>query len=458
MAAASRYIIELRQPGTVPTALLSAINAAGGTVSQFHNGVGMVIARHLSPAAATAIARRPEVQAVIPDRSIRWLPERRLAPAGSELVQRAPAAFARAAVGARGDPRTAAFFAHQWNMKVIHADSAWQITTRGAGVRVFILDTGADTAHQDLSGRFDGSRSTSFVLANPADTTDTTTSPFYVDSAGHGTIVSSIISSNGIGVASVAPQATLVMVKVLDARGQGSFGGVLSALLFAADTGANVINLSLGAEQPANDAGVLAFVDFLQRVVDYVARKGVVIVVAAGNDAVNTNDGIGSVGNVTDSINAPAALHHVVSVGATAPLDQMNFDRIASYSNFGRTGVAVFAPGGDFADPNRADTATSKFDLVLGACSNLTIDISCPAQNFYVLGAGTSFAAPHVTGEIAVIKSQAAFQIQGNLLATCMLATADGMNGNRIDLIYGLGRINVLHGATACHNGWSYVP
>jgi subtilisin family serine protease len=289
MAAASRYIIELRQPGTVPTALLSAINAAGGTVSRFHNGVGMVMARHLSPAAATTIARRPEVQAMIPDRSIRWLPgQQRPAPGASELVQRAPAVFARAAVGARGDPHNAGFFkqGHQWNMTVIHADSAWEVTTQGAGVRVFILDTGADTAHQDLSGRVDGSRSTSFQFA---DTTDTgAISPFYVDSAGHGTIVSSIISSNGIGVASVAPQATLAMVKVLDARGSGAFSAVLSGILFAVDTGADVINMSLGAVEPLDDPVVLVFADVFQRIVDYGARKGVVVVVAAGNEAADT--------------------------------------------------------------------------------------------------------------------------------------------------------------------------
>ena len=456
LPAASRYIIELRQPGPIPTGLAAAITAAGGRVMRSHASVGLFGVQHLSPQAATAIAQRPDVQAVMPDRVLTWIPEReRPLVAGRAPVLRTAGSGRRGAVGARADPRTAAFFAHghQWNMTVIHADSAWQVTSQGAGAHVFILDTGADTAHQDLSGRFDGATSTSFVFT---DTTDTAFSPFYVDSAGHGSFVSSIIASNSIGVAAVAPQARLSMVKVLDARGQGSILDVASGLLFATDNGADVVNISLGAYEPETDPIVMAIGDLFQRVVDYANRHGVVVVVAAGNDAVNTNTGIGAVGNVTDSLNLPAALHHVISVGATAPLDQQNFDRIASYSNFGRAGVAVFAPGGDFADQNPADTAVSKFDLVLGACSNIIP--GCASQNLYELGAGTSFATPHVVGEIAVIKAQAAFEIQGDPLANCLLASSDEVTGVRIDVLYGFGRINVLHGATACRNGWSFVP
>jgi subtilisin family serine protease len=88
-------------------------------------------------------------------------------------------------------------------------------------------------------------------------------------------------------------------------------------------------------------------------------------------------------------------------------------------------------------------------DLVLGACSssqsNADQGALCPGmENAYLIGAGTSFATPHVSGEAAVVKAQANGFIKGQALETCLLNTATKVNGVRPDSLYNYGRIDVL--------------
>jgi subtilisin family serine protease len=337
------------------------------------------------------------------------------------------------------DPRTAAFFGAQWNMSVIQADTAWQLTSQGAGVKVFILDSGVDTAHVDLAGRINTALSTSFVFA-----TDTSTQPlpFSHDVAAHGTFVSSQIATNSINLAAVAPQAQLVMVRVLNDNGQGSFIGNLEGILYATDNNADVINMSLGGYFNRTNSDDMSFIDIFQRVVDYAFQRGIVLVAASGNEGVDFNTATASTGSYVDSLNAPAGLHHVLSVGATGPIGQANFDDIAAYSNFGSDGVAVFAPGGNVADSLPSDTADAQADLVIGACSSASS--LCPgADTLYLVGAGTSFASPLVAGEAAVVKGQSN-TVVGQTLETCIATSSTEVTGKRPDPNYGFGRINVF--------------
>jgi subtilisin family serine protease len=337
------------------------------------------------------------------------------------------------------DPRNAQFFGSQWNMSVIQADTAWQITSQGTGEKVFILDTGVDTAHIDLAGRVNTALSTSFAFA-----TDTSTQPlpFSHDVVSHGTFVSSLIASNSIGIAAVAPQAQLVMVRVLDDQGSGSFLANLEGILYATDNNADVINMSLGGYFSRTSADDMSFVDVFQRVIDYAFQRGILLVAAAGNNAENFNTATAPTGSYADSLNAPAGLHHVLSVGATGPIAEANFDDIANYSNFGNDGVAVFAPGGNVSDTLPSDTADQQADLVIGACSSASA--LCPgADSVYLIGAGTSFASPMAAGEAAVVKGQSNSVI-GQALETCIATSATEVTGKRPDPNYGFGRINVF--------------
>jgi len=438
----ARLLIVLTTAEPPRSDLLAAIKAAGGRVERVHASIGVLIVSGMPAATARALAQRPDVKAVVADRRIPMVPPRWRYDAGMRH-----ASFA-SGPGARGDPHLAQFYVDstQWNMRVTKADQAWRVANQGSGARVCILDTGVDPGHIDLQGKIDATRDTSFVTAP-----DGSLEPVANDSVGHGTFVAAIVSSNGVGVASVAPQATLCAVKVLDNTGSGSFSDILTGIVYAADVGADAINMSFGGYVPANDPNALALVSVLQQGVDYAAGRGAALFVAAGNDAVNTNTGVGPSTNVLDSINLPVALQHIVSVGATGPVDQTNFDRIASYSEYGNAGVDVFAPGGDFVD------TTQTKDLVISACSRFS-DTVCSDGLHYAIGDGTSFAAPHASGEAAVIAAQSGFTVRGHVLDQCLLNSADELTGVRIDTRYGYGRIDVFTAARGCRTPWSFVP
>jgi subtilisin family serine protease len=158
----------------------------------------------------------------------------------------------------------------------------------------------------------------------------------------------------------------------------------------------------------------------------------VLFVAGAGNEATNLNS--------ADLINLPSGLDRVISVGATGPIGQKNFDRLASYTNFGGNEVDVFAPGGEFGFP-----ASVEQDLILAACSP-SIDFpgfDCSDRESYLLEAGTSPSTPHVAGEAAVIESELPGDQTPAELSECILTTADPLpNPSRT----GHGRINVLQG------------
>jgi subtilisin family serine protease len=133
-------------------------------------------------------------------------------------------------------------------------------------------------------------------------------------------------------------------------------------------------------------------------------------------------------------------------VGATGPTFGANFDGIPSYSNVGRSGVDVFAPGGGDAFVDEDGNLLNPGDLILGACSP-SIDAFACSPFDYLIGNGTSFAAPHASGEGAVIESNFPRDQRGDLLSACITLSADKVTGRFSDPIFAFGRINVLKGA-----------
>ncbi|HEY4129004.1 MAG TPA: S8 family serine peptidase, partial [Gemmatimonadaceae bacterium] len=324
---ADHRIIELK--GVEASDFGAAIAKLGGQIERRLPDVKLVVVKGLSASAATTLASRTDVAHVTLDSRRQWIPHT----AAQHLLT------AHAKAPAHVDQSTAAFFAtYQWNMRVTKADQAWLTTPEGRGAKVYVLDTGIDPNHIDLAGRVDLAHSVSFAEAEPNDIRDFES---------HGTFVSAIITSNGIGVASVAPLSTITAVKVLDQSGSGSFADVISGIVYAANQGADVINMSLGAFADLTNPDDRMLVAQLQAAIAYARLKGAVVVAASGNDGLNLRS------LPPQQIDVPAELLGVISVGATGPVDQMNFDRLASYSNFGWNGipiggVQVFAPGGDF--------------------------------------------------------------------------------------------------------------
>ena len=415
-SAPGRQVVSLN--GNESAAFDQAVTTLGGTVERRHPEIGLVTIQGLPASAVSTLAARPDVASVDPDVTVQWIP----APEGAFQLYATQDVSAAAGTNQSG----AAFFPFQWNMHVIQAPAAWAASQGGKGRLVCDLDTGIDPDHIDLVGRVDLTKSTSFVASEPT----------IQDFNTHGTFVSSIITSNGRGLASVAPNATLCAIKVLGTSGSGSFADVIAGIVFATAEGADVINMSLGAIVDDNQPGVKGLIHALQKAVDFAHSHGVVVVVAAGNEGLNL-DAIPS--NFEE---IPGQLQNVVSVGATAPFNQANFDLLASYSNFGgKTGLTLVAPGGDLL------AGGNQFDLVLGACSHtqVTLPFSC-GKNSFLLGAGTSFAAPHVAGAAAEMPSHPGASA-ANVLPLCLQKSADNVGPQSI---FGAGRLDVL-GAVTCN-------
>jgi subtilisin family serine protease len=409
--AADRYIVVLREArpaaAVVPTADVIRL---GGRIERSHGEIGVFQIRG-GPEVAAELRKRPDVEAVVRDRTVQWLPPRDRQASGSEKFR------------AQSNQRGAQFFDEfQWNIRKIQAQRAWNVSNQGLGVTVCVLDSGIDPRHIDLQGKLDLGISASFIGNERADR----------DLSAHGTYMASIITSNGIGIASVAPKARVCSVKVLERDGSGNFGDIIAGIFYVGELGIEVANMSLGVLLPRNDPDVQALARAIQRAVNFSTNRGVLFVASVGNDDANLNN--------PDIINLPSDADHVVRVGATGPIGQERFDHVASYSNFGQAGVDVFAPGGDFGFPESVLQ-----DLIIGACSPSFPDpeFACGDRISYVLGDGTSQAAAHVSGEAAVIEADLPGDQTPAELAACILSTADPLPfPNRT----ANGRINVLEG------------
>ena len=196
----------------------------------------------------------------------------------------------------------------QWGPQKIFASQAWGLSTGDPNVIIAVVDSGADPNHPDLTGKL----VTGYNFLN--DSTDTT------DDYGHGTHVAGIAAAatdNGVGIAGVAFNSRIMPLKVYDKYTSPWYSRIANAIIYAADHGARVINLSLGN---------YPFSSYLQSAADYAWDAGCVIVGAAGNN------------NKSDPF-YPAAYDNVIGVSAT---DQN--DVKASWSNYGSY-ITVAAPG-----------------------------------------------------------------------------------------------------------------
>ena len=251
------------------------------------------------------------------------------------------------------DPR----FQSQWSMVSGHVQGAWDMGATGQGITIAVIDTGVALEHPDLKDN---------LVSGYNAITGSEASGANQDDNGHGTHVSGIAAAelNDVGIVGVANQAKIMPIKAMDFRGEGYDDAIASGIVWAADHGAKIINLSLGSENGAHAS------DVLNQSIIYAYNKGCLLVAAAGNYN-PTSEG-------NPGVSYPASDPNVMAIAAT---DEKN--NVASYSVTGPE-VALAAPG----------------DSIISDWWSKTNGAG------YANAGGTSMAAPFVAGEAALIWSQ----------------------------------------------------
>lgn len=342
-----RLIVSFKD-GTSAAERAAAAKKMGLTLNADLGDIGVAVFEKdgaLSPDDVFRAESIPDVISVEQDVYRNWLlespPAFQEAPLESPdaVLARFAPALEKARLAAGADASAAAERQVPWGVARVDAPSAWT-KGRGAGVKVAVIDTGIDCTHADLACDF---KSGTNIVAPGTDP---------MDDNEHGTHVSGTIAGRGTngGLYGVAPQATLIPVKVLDADGSGSLSDIVKGVDWAVKARVDVINMSLGGEIGSAALG---------RAVKDALAKGVVVVCAAGNS-----------GPDPDTVGYPAGYPGVIAVAASDSGDQ-----VAEFSSRGRQ-IAFIAPGVDIVS-------------------------TVPGGGYKKLS-GTSMASPHVAGLAAL--------------------------------------------------------
>ncbi|MCX7954018.1 MAG: S8 family serine peptidase [Bacteroidales bacterium] len=298
-----------------------------------------------------------------------------------------------------------------WHLEKIKAKQAWDITQGNPNIKVAIIDNAIDISHPELSGK----------VAEAIDLADGDNDPRPPENTtiwSHGTHTAGLAvaaTNNGSGIASIGFNCKLIAIKAgRNADGGQGVTAMYEGVIWAADHGAHVINMSFGGPN---------YFETMQMIIDYAYNKGCVLVAAAGNNGDGSEDP-----NNINYVGYPAACNHVIAVGATN-----GNDVAASFSQYG-TWIDVMAPGGYQNDGGIADIVLNR-----GVYSTM-------AGNSYGKMVGTSMAAPITAGLCALMKS-----VNPNLtpdkLTQYLKATCDNID-NLQDAAHqgkvGAGRINAF--------------
>lgn len=284
----------------------------------------------------------------------------------------------------------------QWGLYQIDADLAWNISTGSSNVVVAVTDNAINTSHPDLVNKM--------VAGWDAAENDNDPNPCGGNDGFHGTHVSGIVgaeTNNSIGIASIGFDVSIMPVKIGNCA-TGALTAGYDGIIWAADNGADVINMSWGGGGQST---------YGQNVCNYAWNQGSILVAAAGNDG-------------TSQVFYPAGYNNVVSVASST-----SGDAKSSFSNYG-TWIDVTAPGSSI--------------------------LSCNETGGYQFTQGTSMASPMVAGLVGLMISHAPSTSQQDVV-TCLLNTCDNIDGANSNYIgqLGAGRINA-HQALICMNQYTY--
>lgn len=440
----------------------NALTVVGGSIVKENLRVGVATVVSQNPAFLEAVRGQTALMGAAIDRPIGNTVG---TPAGADLE------LAKARAAARGTTHDTREFEGkggaepladlQWGMKMIHAtvDGSYA-RERGKGVLVGIMDTGVDGRHPDIAPNFSRKLSRNFTTDIPLidgpceDEADHSCSdPVDVDENSHGTHVASIIGSpiNGLGVAGVAPEVTIVNIRAGQDSGFFFLQPTVDALTYAGDIGINVVNMSFftdpwlynctnnPADSPTERMQQRTIIEATQRAANYAHRRGVILVAASGNE----HQDLGAATKIDDispdyppdtartrvvdnsCISVPTETEHVLAINSIGPST-----RKADYSNYGLEHSTVAAPGGFFrddplwkaSDPPAVRNLAAIPNLILAAYpENVAREFGeinadgtpntpfvlrdCRGSTcaYYQYLQGTSMASPHAVGVLALI-------------------------------------------------------
>jgi subtilisin family serine protease len=455
------YTVLLKE-GTTRQGAIAAITTAGGTITEDIAPIGVFNVRASSTTFARAVAASREILGVgrnapigrvaakpVPDASLDA--HRRVAFAQDAAVQAAK-------TKSKGlDPLDA----EQWGLAMIRADKTRNVEGGNPAVLIGILDTGVDAAHPDLAPNLDRQRSRNFVLDIPVDANGSEidgpcehpscTDPVGEDDNGHGTLIAGIVAAaaNGLGISGVAPQVTLVDIRVGQDSGLVFIQPVVDGLMYAADAGIAVATLGFRldpwvyncannpADTPESQAEQRTITAVLTRALNYAHQKGVTLIGQMGDGHENLGapqpDTLSptfaevpgsspyprTIDNAT-CLQLPVEGPNVLGVSALGPSS-----RKADYSNYGVERISVSAPGGFFRDGFGTPSFRTNANLVLStyprqlligqglldANGNPTVPSVVKACDgttcaYYEFFESTSAAAAHAAGVAALIVSR----------------------------------------------------
>jgi lantibiotic leader peptide-processing serine protease len=352
----------------VPAQAAAKVEAAGGQVVREIPQIGVLVVR----GGADFAARAKGISGVVE--------------VGTNGIWHAqqPVTMESVAITAESVEANDLYMEYQWDIKRAGGvPETWAIE-RGAGTIVAVLDSGVYWEHPDIAPNYLYGKS--YVVDHIDPWGDPAPAEDANDYFGHGTAIAGTIAApiTQGRIIGIAPEAGIANYKVLTTFGYGYFDWILQAIVDAADDGVQVINMSFGYFVSMPDDGAATYVAFV-RATSYAQQKGVLLVAAAGNEAIDY-------AKIRPIVRLPAGAPGVIAVSSTT-----STDALAGYSNYG-AGSFVAAPGGDDWDPY-------PFGNCAVAWSPITW-IPFWAGQDYIYGSGTSLAAPKVAGVAALIYAQ----------------------------------------------------
>ncbi|MCJ8166277.1 S8 family serine peptidase [Pontibacter sp. E15-1] len=404
--------------------------------------VGLATVHSTDPDFMAKASKMNGVSAVMHDFRIKWIDP------SQERQLKMKAAYGNPPASGDDD----FFFDLQWGHDAIDAPEAWNAGYRGKGARVAVLDTGFDLSHPDLAPNIDLGAGKSFVPGEQLQYG-------YSDPFSHGTYTAGLVAAadNGLGTIGVAPEAKLILVKVLSDSGSGEFSWLMQGIVHAVNQHADVINMSLSGYFPKNgkfrdengkvvydDKAFQKLVVAINKVTNYANQHGATLIAAAGNSFLNSSKD-------KNYVVMPAEALHVIAIAATAPRGwalapfTAFLDYPASYTNYGVPLVDLAAPGGDFIYPGDEFVTIGfvtapawLFDLVLSTGNNFS----------WYWAAGTSASAPYAAGVAALVVGKNGGSMKPAQVESALRMGAEDLGKPGRDPYYGHGRINAYQALT----------